>query len=82
MDGHYKYQEIEDNLSNLRAIINDHYSTMQAKEDTLATLKRERNSLIAELSSASLGDHIRSSMHQNGSINKRIAGYDDVKQKN
>lgn len=80
-DGHYKYQEIEENLSNLRAIINDHYSTMQAKEDTLATLKRERNSLIAELSSASLGDHIRSSMHQNGSINKRIAGYDDVKQK-
>ena len=79
-NNHSKYIQIQNELDNLQTLIRDHNSSNAQKRETLASLKRERESYLAELTSARLGDIINNVINRKGSVNERIAGYDDVKQ--
>lgn len=79
-DGHWRHQQIEWNLNDLRQIVADYNSSRDLQRQTLESLKRERASYIAQLTSARLGDFVNQTVNQHGSINERIAGYIDVKE--
>ncbi len=79
-DGHWRHQQIEWNLNDLRQIVADYNSSRDLQRQTLESLKRERASYIAQLASAHLGDYVNQTVNQHGSINERIAGYIDVKE--
>lgn len=74
-----KYLRIMNNLENLRSIIEDYNKSRNSQQETLASLKREKEAYIAQLTSARLGDFVNQVVSQKGSIERRIAGYPDVK---
>ena len=76
---HYRYRIIEDDLDNLKTLIRNNNSTQAQKKETLDSLKREKDSYYAELTSARLGDVVNEVVNKKGSVNDRIAGYEDVK---
>ena len=78
-DGHARYMRVKSDLENIRQIIADHNSSRAAQSETLAALKREKESYVAQLTSAHLGDYVNQTVTQRGSIQERIAGYSDVK---
>lgn len=78
-DGHARYMRVKSDLENIRQIIADHNSSRAAQSETLAALKREKESYVAQLTSAHLGDYVNQTVNQRGSIQERIAGYSDVK---
>ena len=71
---HYRYRIIEDDLDNLKTLIRNNNSTQAQKKETLDSLKRERDSYYAELTSARLGDVVNEVVNKKGSVNARIAG--------
>ncbi len=78
-DNSRKYFEIKRNIDNLYTLVRDHNSSQTQKIETLNSLKRERNAYLAELTSSRLGDVINDVLNKKGSVEERIAGYDDVK---
>ncbi len=77
--GSGRHWRIENNLEEIRSIINDHNISINAQRETLEALKREKASYMAELQSAYLEDVVNLTLNQRGGINQRIAGYDKVK---
>lgn len=80
-DNHYKYIAIGHNLSYYRNIIADYEKGQNAQKETIASLRREKAAYEAQLTSAALTDTIGKTMHSEGGIEDRIAGYGEVKQK-
>lgn len=78
-DGHYRYNRINSNIINLRNIITDYEKSNNMQLELLTSLKREKASYDAQLTSAALTDAIGRTMMAEGGINERIAGYEDVK---
>ncbi len=79
-NGHWRYQRVESNLNDLRQIVADYNSSKDIQREILESLKRERASYLAQLTSARLGDFVNQTVNQHGSIKDRIAGYIDVKE--
>lgn len=79
-NGHWRYQRVESNLDDLRQIVADYNSSKDIQREILESLKRERASYLAQLTSAHLGDFVNQTVNQHGSIKDRIAGYIDVKE--
>lgn len=77
--GSVRYYRVKNDLDNLRSIVADHNNSVSAQRETLEALKREKESYVAQLTSAHLGDYVNQTVNQSGGINQRIAGYVDVK---